>query len=312
VTDPITGKTEGITQATHELLVRAAIQGQTVFAASGDGGAYTVNWVLGCSGPYSPAMPDSCSQPLSVFYPASDTAITAAGGTTLPGVQEFCLNASCTPPLIIDVPHERVWGWDYLEPLCNAAGVPNPVTCGIFPTGSGGGVSILFEEPFYQVGLPGTQRSQPSQIYEVGAGIASEDEVPLFYALPAHYPGRNVPDVSFNADPETGYIVYYTSEPSGVFAKIPGVGGTSFVAPQLNGVSALLGEYLHGSRIGLLNFPVYGLALTRQAYEGARAPLHAIAYGDNWFYFGRNGYNPAAGLGTLDVWNFAETLGDPF
>ena len=311
VTDPITGKTVGITQATHELLVRAAIQGQTVFAASADGGAYDVNNDLGCFGPYSSAQPYSCSQPLSVDYPASDTAITAAGGTTLPGVQEHCTNASCTPPLIIDIPHERVWGWDYLEPLCNAIGLPNPITCGIFPVGSGGGVSILFEDPFYQFGLPGTQRSQPGQIWEAGTDIGLEDGVPLFYALPSHYPGRNVPDLSFNADPETGYVIYYTSSVTG-FGLDSFYGGTSFVAPQLNGVSALLGEYLHGSRIGLLNFPVYGLALTGQAYRGARAPLHAIAYGDNWFYHGSNGYNPAAGLGTLDVWNFAESLGGLF
>jgi len=172
-------------------------------------------------------------------------------------------------------------------------------------------VSILFEDPFYQFGLPGTQRSQPGQIWEAGTDIGLEDGVPLFYALPSHYPGRNVPDLSFNADPETGYVIYYTSSVTG-FGLDSFYGGTSFVAPQLNGVSALLGEYLHGSRIGLLNFPVYGLALTGQAYRGARAPLHAIAYGDNWFYHGSNGYNPAAGLGTLDVWNFAESLGGLF
>ena len=96
------------------------------------------------------------------------------------------------------------------------------------------------------------------------------------------------------------------------FGIDPFYGGTSFVAPQLNGVSALLGEYLHGSRIGLLNFPLYALALRGQSYGNARVPLHAIAYGDNWFYNGRNGYNPAAGLGTLDVWNFAERLGGLF
>ena len=133
----------------------------------------------------------------------------------------------------------------------------------------------------------------------------------LVYPLPAHYPGRNVPDISFNADPDTGYVLYYTSSVSG-FGIFPFFGGTSFVAPQLNGVSALLGEYLHGSRLGLLNFPLYLLGLTGQGYRGPDAPLHAIAYGDNWFYFGRDGYSPAAGLGTLDVANFAKFLRDPF
>ena len=312
VTDPITGKTVGITQATHELLVRAAIQGQTLYAASGDAGAYEANNDVGCFGPYSLAQPYSCSLTLSVGYPASDTAITAAGGTTLAGIQEDCLNAKCTPPYyVIDIPHERVWGWDYLKGLCTVLGYNSPITCGIFPGGSGGGVSVLFEEPSYQFSLPGIQRSQPGQIWEAGAGIGSEYEVGLFYALPAYYPGRNVPDVSFNADPETGYVIYYTSSVSG-FGIDPFYGGTSFVAPQLNGVSALLGEYLHGSRIGLLNSPLYGLALSGKAYGNTGAPLHAIAYGDNWFYYGTNGYNPAAGLGTLDVWNFAERLGGLF
>jgi kumamolisin len=308
VTDPITGRTVGVTQATHELLVRAAIQGQTLFTASGDGGAYTVNWVLDCFPPYSPAQPTSCSQPLSVGYPGSDTAMTAAGGTTLPGIQDFCLNAACTPPYyVIDIPHERVWGWDYLEGLCVTLGVPNPITCGIFPTGGGGGVSVLFEEPWYQFSVPGVQRSQHGQIYEVGAEIASEDDVPLFYALPANYRGRNVPDVSFNADPNTGYVIYYTSSVSG-FAIDSYGGGTSFVAPQLNGVTALLSEDSGGSRIGLLNYPLYELVRSGTAYWRENAPLHAIADGDNWFYHGSEGYNPAAGVGTMDVANFAAFL----
>jgi subtilase family serine protease len=87
-----------------------------------------------------------------------------------------------------------------------------------------------------------------------------------------------------------------------------GWGGTSFVGPQLNGVTALLGQSLRGRRLGLLNYPLYALALTGHAYGGAGAPLHAIAYGNNWFYSGRNGYSPAAGLGTLDVANFARVL----
>jgi hypothetical protein len=73
---------------------------------------------------------------------------------------------------------------------------------------------------------------------------------------------------------------------------------------------ALLGQYLHG-RIGLLNYPLYDLALRGQAY-GPGAPLHAIAYGDNWFYYGSNGYNLGVGLGTLDVANFANFLSSQF
>ena len=108
-----------------------------------------------------------------------------------------------------------------------------------------------------------------------------------------------MPDVALDADPDTGYQLYF----SGQSPKLqPGWGGTSFVAPQLNGVAALLGEDLHGSRLGLLNFALYALA------GGDNAPIHPIAYGDNWFYKGSAPYSPAAGLGTMDVANFAEAL----
>jgi len=295
VTNPATGRTTSILQATHELLLRAAIQGQSVFAAAGDGGAYDATDTFGCF----PSTTPSCSEPLSVDYPASDTAITAGGGTTLPGLQEYCLNAACTPPYYdINIPKERVWGWDYLKGFCVAIGYPNPIDCGIFPGGGGGGVSVSFPEPLYQVFLPGVQLSQPGQDFVYDGQ--------LLYTLPPFYPGRNVPDASFNADPETGYLLYYTSSAEGFVIDEYG-GGTSFVAPQLNGVTALLGQSLHG-RLGLLNYPLYGFERTGQAYRGSDAPFNAITQGDNWFYHGSNGYNPGAGIGTLDVANFATAL----
>jgi len=305
VTDPITGNTVAFTQAAHELFLRAAIQGQTLFAAAGDGGAYDANNDLGCFGPFSFTQPYSCSLVKSVDYPASDSAITAAGGTTLPVTLDFCLNAACTPPYYpVKVSHERVWGWDYLDGLCKYFGL-TPITCGTFPGGGGGGVSITFDQPSYQNFLPGTQLSRPGQFFGLGSGFTGG--APLIYELPGNFPGRNLPDVSFNADPYTGYVVYYTSSVSG-FGVEPGWGGTSFVAPQLNGVTALLGEDLHGHRIGLLNFPLYFLAITGQAYSGSNPPLNVIEYGDNWFYQARDGYSPAAGLGTLNVANFADAF----
>jgi len=305
VTDPFTGRTVGVTQAVHELLVRAAIQGQTVYAAAGDGGAYEANHDLGCFGPYSSSQPASCSLTLSVGYPGTDTAITAAGGTTLPGTQNYCLNTACTPPYYsVVIEHESVWGWDYLDGLCATLGY-TPVACGIFPTGTGGGVSFMFDVPFYQRGLAGTQRTQSGQVFQAGSDFTG-DGTDLYFALPSKFSGRNVPDISFNADPDTGYEIYYTSNVYG-FGIATGYGGTSFVAPQLNGVSALLGEYLHG-RIGLLNYPLYDLAQDGRAYKGAAPAIHAVTEGDNWFYQGSRGYNPAAGLGTLDVSNFADAL----
>jgi kumamolisin len=100
-------------------------------------------------------------------------------------------------------------------------------------------------------------------------------------------------------------VIYYTSDVSG-FGILSFYGGTSFVAPQLNGTTALLGEYLH-DRLGLLNIPLYQLA-RNGGYAAPKAPLRAITQGSNDFYLGSKGYNPAAGLGVLNVGNLAEAL----
>jgi len=293
VTDPITGATVGTTQAIHELLLRAAIQGQSVYAAAGDNGAYDAD---------GSCPPGECSDPLAVDYPASDSLITASGGTTIPGVQEFCLDSACDQVYDVNIPVESVWGWDYLDGLCAALGL-DPVSCGIFPGGTGGGVSVAFTRPLYQLILPGAQLSQPNQSFT--------DNGQILFALPPYFPGRNVPDISFNADPETGYVILYTSNRHGLELETF-IGGTSFVGPQLNGVTALVDDYLHIKRMGLLNYTIYGLALVGDAYRGPRAPMNIISAGDNWFYHGRNGYSPAVGLGTLDVANFASRLKGSF
>jgi kumamolisin len=289
VTDPYTGKTVSSLLALHEVLLQAALQGQSVFAAAGDAGAYDANDGM---------TPPDYSLALSVDNPAGDSFITAAGGTTLAGPESFAVPQGT---LTVNIAHERVWSWDYLEPLCADLGLDN-IACGIFPVGGGGGVSFEFPLPFYQQGLSGIQKTQPDQAF------VDEDTIPpqTLVDIPAHYAGRNVPDISFNADPDTGYVIYYTSDQSG-FGLDTFYGGTSFVAPQLNGVVGLIGEYVHG-RVGLLNIPLYALAQQSGAYTGKDAPFNVIKYGNNDFYTGRDGYSPAVGIGTLDVANFAEAI----
>jgi subtilase family serine protease len=297
VSDPNSGQTVSELRAFDELFLQAALQGQSFFASSGDNGAYDANDGTDSDG--NPLLPPDYTLALSVDSPASDPYITAAGGTTLPGTQIYSTGPS-TPPVVVQIPKERVWAWDYLVDFCAAIGY-DPISCGIFPVGSGGGVSVFFKTPFYQEGLGGVQRSQPYQSF------IDELTTPpqVIYALPSHYAGRNVPDISFNADPETGYEIYYTSSQNGP-EILTFYGGTSFVGPQLNGTTALLGQYLH-DRVGLLNIPLYQLA-RNHGYSGKEAPLRAITEGTNWFYYGSQGYNPAAGLGTIDVYNLAKAL----
>ncbi|MGD0501129.1 MAG: protease pro-enzyme activation domain-containing protein [Steroidobacteraceae bacterium] len=289
VTDPYNGETVSSLTAFHQVFLQAALQGQSLFAAAGDAGAYDAN---------DGATPPDFSLALSVDNPASDPYITASGGTTLAGQQTYALPKGT---LTVTIAHERVWSWDYLVPLCDDLKM-DPIDCGIFPVGGGGGVSFEFGLPFYQAGLSGIQVTQPDQSF------IDEDTIPptTLVDIPAHYAGRNVPDISFNADPDTGYVVYYTSSATG-FGKETFWGGTSFVGPQLNGVTGLIGQYL-GSRVGLLNLPMYDLARRSGAYTGNGAPFNVIKYGNNDFYVGRDGYSPAAGIGTLNVTDFAEAL----
>jgi subtilase family serine protease len=120
--------------------------------------------------------------------------------------------------------------------------------------------------------------------------------------------GRVEPDLSADADPYSGYLLY---EPSFAGVGQPtlqsGWGGTSFVAPQFNGSTAVIDSYL-GHRIGLWNPSIYSLA------AGSATPVtplsQASSSNDNIFYTGNPGelYNAATGLGVPNLAKFASDL----
>lgn len=264
----------GNLRAMHQAFLELAAQGISTFASVGDSGAYDAN----------DAYNDPFNNIISVDAPGSDPAITAAGGTTLP-IELTLTNAPPnTPPLIVST--EQVWGWDYLQNYLVKYLGPSYQNA-LFPGGGGGGVSIFWLAPAYQNNTPGIRRSEPGQ------NVISENQNLL--NLPPNFPGRNLPDVALNADPYSGYIIVST-EDGGL---LDGVGGTSFVAPQLNGISALISQAIGGRRIGFWNPMLYRFQLF-YGYGNA-SPFVNITHGDNWFYYGIPGYAPAAGLGVLDV-----------
>jgi kumamolisin len=287
--NPVTGGTTSILAALDDLLLQAALQGQSFFAAAGDNGAYDEQNELSAN----------FTQVLSVDDPAAQRFLTAAGGTTLPGTQTFTNPAGFS----VDIATEQAWTWDYLIPLCDALGLdPLGALCGIYPVGTGGGVSIYVRRPFYQRGVPGMADTQPNQkLYD-----ESQNPPALIAALPAGFAGRNIPDLSLNSDPDTGYAVWYTSSSSG-FSVQDFWGGTSFAAPQLNGMTALLAQGTH-RRVGLLNVPLYQLLRQGSAYHGHNAPLRDIEDGDNWYFYAHKGYDQATGTGVPDVSNLLEAL----
>lgn len=244
------------TPAYHQMMNQAfqegAAEGISMFASSGDSGAYDAF---------------KNQNKLAVDSPASDPYITAAGGTAYPANLGFTT-----------IPQERVWGWDYL--LANAAtfGLSYGQAKSIFyPVGGGGGVSSTWAMPWYQQGVSGMNGT-----------------------------GRNVPDISLNADPFTGYSEYDTFGPGNTGWET-GWGGTSFVAPQLAGITALMDSSL-GTRLGLLNPMLYQLAQSSNAYGSSTSPFHDITAGDNWYYNGVAGYDDGSGIGSLNVANLDSAI----
>src|ERR1700761_7362418 len=235
--------------AFDEAFLELGDQGQSVFDAAGDAGAYDDS-------------DENGTTELVVDTPADSPYATAAGGTTLP-YSSTVKGSKAT--VKVKVYKQRAWGWDYLwTPLAKATGTSYPTTVVANAVGGGGGFSGVEPEPWYQTQVPGTsgytgvRYLTPDDPKVVVPGPPFPE--PTNWKIPnkpatvtGTGSGRAVPDLSANADPYSGYLLY---EPSAVAAGSPalegGWGGTSFVAPQLNGSAAVVDSYL-GHRTGFWN-----------------------------------------------------------
>jgi len=97
--------------------------------------------------------------------------------------------------------------------------------------------------------------------------------------------GRGVPDVSGDADPNSGYNILVDGE-SAV------VGGTSAVAPLWAGLVARINQDT-GKAIGFLNPLIYAQAVEAEGFLD-------ITQGNNGAYSAATGWDPCTGLGSPD------------
>jgi hypothetical protein len=178
---------------------------------------------------------------LAVDDPASQPYVTGVGG----------LSVSVIAPL-----NESVWN--------------TPVSTG-YPGAGGGGVSILWSRPSWQV----------------APGIASSASM------------RMVPDLSTDADPNTGFVEYFTGSAQGAChtgceAGFGSVGGTSIGAPMVSSMVAVGAQGCNVNRLGFINPALYAMASTG---------FNDVTVGNNDLYnvggySAGPGYDMASGLGS--------------
>lgn len=143
--------------------------------------------------------------------------------------------------------------------------------------GGGGGISAYFTRPAYQTGTNLTNLN------------------------------REVPDVSADADPATGYSIYCTLKDPICTNGWSSVGGTSGAAPLWAGIATDVNEYLANqgkATLGSASASLYSLYNTAQTYSA----YHDITTGNNLYYSATPGYDTASGMGTPDAWNIARDL----
>jgi len=279
----------GYVQAFDEAFLEMAAQGQSAFTSSGDSGAYTASRDIGTTN-------------LNADNPADSPYITAGGGTTLPG-STYLSGPDGTATATTT--QQRIWGWDYLwAPVAQVTGGSLASTAESLVVGSGGGFSGIEPEPSYQRGISGTNNFHaveyltPTDYTQIAPGLTEPTEWtfnPTPNVTSGYGNGRALPDLATDADPQTGYLVYGASA-----GGLNEYGGTSFVAPQLNGSTAVIDSVL-GHRVGFWNPPMYRAAASG---NDPFTQINAAGTGsDNIYYTGNPGelYNEGIGLGLPDL-----------
>jgi subtilase family serine protease len=137
--------------------------------------------------------------------------------------------------------------------------------------GTGGGFSTFFNQPSWQS----------------GPGVPSGET-------------RGDPDVSWDADPLTGVLVYI-NDSLGV------IGGTSVGSPSWAGSMALI-DQAAGHNLGLINPSLYSIMNNSSEYAKA---FHDITVGDNNPNLAGTGWDPLTGVGTPNIGELAMLLASP-
>ncbi len=214
----------------NHILKIAALKGIGVYFSSGDAGDNSFGFFS--SGPVAD-------------FPASSDLVTAVGGTSL------ALGPAG------NIVFETGWetGALFLQATTTADGGVGPSTWdppapGFFAYGSGGGTSLVYDQPAWQKGI-----------------------VPDALANLPGVPARVIPDVAMVGDPITGFLIGQTDPNLGTYGEYA-IGGTSLSCPLFAGTMALAQQ--HAKRVFGFANPLLYRASTKGAFRDI-GPLPAVA-----------------------------------
>lgn len=263
---------------------QANAQGQTIVGTAGDNGAADCDQDQSTGG--TVVNGDEASLGPAVDFPGSSPNVTSMGGTEFTdstGNYWNSTNNSLGGSAIGFIP-AMVW---------------NDTSTTNGPTAGGGGKSILFGKP----------------VWQVGTGVPSDG-------------ARDVPDLALNASADhDGYLICSTDADStscsNSFADSKGnltvYGGTSFAAPTFAGLLTLINQQVAPKGQGNVNPLIYAIA---NSDSGATA-YHDVTTGNNdipcvtgspgctggqFGYSATTGYDLASGWGAVDGNNLAQAF----
>ncbi len=272
----------GFAQAENTIFEQMALQGQSMFGAEGDTGAFS-------------CIRSDGTTIVNVLDPPSQPWVTSVGGTSLESDNP---GTNSTPAYPAGV--ETVWNTDS---LCNSSadegGLPGFFWCA--ETGAGGGGSSQFwGRPAYQFG-PGI--NNPFTTHANGTTQCS--------LAKSGSPCREDPDISANADEFTPYAEFCTAN-----ANTPGsacgfsagqlapgwfgIGGTSLSSPFWSAIIADRDSF-QGFRSGNINpllYVLYNLAPNVYFHDITGVGPAQAAATNNGLFPTVPGYDEATGIGS--------------
>ncbi len=215
---------------------------------------------------------EAATQGQSVFAAAGDSGSEDCGTNSLavddPASQPYVTGVGGTSmPALGPPPTQSVWNDE----------------CADGPCGGGGGISSVWPMPSYQSGAPASLHviNPDSSGSPCGAAAGS-------YC-------REVPDVSADADPATGYLIYWDG-------SWTGIGGTSGAAPLWAAFTALVNASTgcNGNAIGFANPVLYDAAASGYSsdFSDITSGNNDIAGTNGGAFPAGSGYDMASGLGT--------------